>query len=71
MPKVCRPDGTLRTSTNYLKAKELLQQKRAVLSRLNEINRLLRDLREQSPDAVSAANIDVPVRNSPGRPRRT
>lgn len=45
----------------------LFNEKREVFAKLSEINRKLRDLHEQSPDAVVAARNDVPFRNPPGR----
>lgn len=50
----------------YSKAATLFEQKRELMKRLNEINRTVRDLRQQNADAVSVARADVPFRNTPG-----
>jgi hypothetical protein len=57
----------VRTTDAYSQARSLFDEKREVFLRLSEINRRLRDLQEQAPDAVVAARTDVPFRNPPGR----
>lgn len=57
----------LRSTDAYGKAKVLFNEKREVFLKLTEINRKLRDLHSESPDAVIAARNDVPFRNRPGR----
>lgn len=51
----------------YEKAVAYFAEKRAILKRLNEINRELRKLHELDADIVAVALDDVPFRNSPGR----
>lgn len=61
-------DGAqVRATDAYSQARSLFDEKRAVFMKLSEINRKLRDLREQEPDAVLAARDDVPFRNPRGR----
>lgn len=57
----------LRSTDAYEKAKLLFDEKREVFSKLTEINKKLRDLQIESPEAVVAARNDVPFRNPPGR----
>ena len=57
----------VRMTDAYSQARSLFDEKREVFLRLSEINRRLRDLQEQEPDAVVAARSDVPFRNPPGR----
>ena len=57
----------VRLSEAYIRARTLFDEKREVFSRLSEINRKLRDLHEEAPEAVVAARNDVPFRNPPGR----
>jgi hypothetical protein len=60
-------DDQLRSTDAYGKAKLLFNEKREVFTKLNEINKKLRDLHTESPEAVIAARNDVPFRNPPGR----
>jgi hypothetical protein len=60
-------DKQLRSTDAYGKARLLFNEKREVFQRLNEINKKLRDLNTESPEAVIAARNDVPFRNPPGR----
>lgn len=57
----------VRMTDAYSRARSLFDEKREVFLRLGEINRKLRDLQEQEPDAVVTARSDVPFRNPPGR----
>ena len=57
----------LRSTEAYTQARLLFDEKREVFTRLGEINRKLRDLHEEAPEAVVAARNDVPFRNPPGR----
>ncbi len=57
----------VRMTDAYSQARSLFDEKREVFLRLSEINRKLRDLQEQEPDAVVTARSDVPFRNPPGR----
>ena len=57
----------VRMTHAYSQARSLFDEKREVFLRLSEINRRLRNLQEQEPDAVVAARSDVPFRNPPGR----
>lgn len=51
----------------YEKAVAYFAEKRAILERLNQINRELRKLHKLDADIVAVALDDVPFRNAPGR----
>lgn len=54
-------------TTTYARAEALLNEKREMLERLNEINRELRILVIRNSDAVAAARTTIPIRKPPGR----
>ena len=56
-----------RATDTYLRAKKIFDEKRELLSKLSLLNQKLRDLQYLDADAVTAARLDVPFRNAPGR----
>jgi hypothetical protein len=63
--KFLRPD--VRDTVIYTRATIIFTEKREMLSKLSLLNQELRELQHQDADAVAAARIDIPFRNSPGR----
>ena len=59
-------DPSLRSRADYYEAKSLFEDKRDTLARVGEIDRALRTLRSENPEAVEAARADVPFRRSHG-----
>jgi hypothetical protein len=57
----------IRSTDAYGQAKLLFHEKREVFSKLTAINKKLRELHNEAPEAVVAARNDVPFRNPPGR----
>ena len=62
-----RVNEQVRSTDAYGQANLLFHEKREVFTKLTEINRKLRDLHTEAPEAVIAARNDVPFRNPPGR----
>ncbi len=65
--KFLRPDA--RDTVIYTCATIIFNEKREMLSKLSLLKQELRELQHQDVDAVAAARIDIPFRNSPGRKR--
>ena len=57
----------VRASATYARAIMMFNQKRDLLAQISVLNQELRDLQFLDGDAVAAARLDVPFRNSPGR----
>ncbi len=69
MGNVYRPvNPGVRFSTEYAEAKALLEEHRHAKARVAEIDRILRELRNEDPDAVDAARAAVPFRGKHGSP---
>lgn len=57
----------LRQTDEYKTAKSLYEQHRLAQARIQEINRQLRKVRQEDPEAVRIAQADVPFRRPHGR----
>ena len=68
MGNVYKPVGPgLRSLAEYREAKALLEEKRIVMARVVEIDRVLRKLSSEDPAAVEAARTEMPFRRPHGR----
>ena len=57
----------LQQTDEYKIAKSLYEQHRLAQARIQEINRQLRQMRQEDPEAVRVAQADVPFRQPHGR----
>jgi hypothetical protein len=56
-----------RLTQEYAEARILFEERRLAQIRVAEIDRALREISEEEPEAVQVACWDVPFRRSPGR----
>jgi hypothetical protein len=66
--KLAEPGMRLRAE--YQEAALLLDEKRQVMARVVEIDRALRHLSKEEPQAVESARLEIPFRRSHGRKKR-
>jgi hypothetical protein len=68
MGNVYRPVGHgTRLAAEYSEARSLLEEKRSAMARIAEIDRMLRELSKEEPDAVEAARCEIPFRRGHDR----
>jgi hypothetical protein len=58
-----------RLAAEYAEAKILFEKRQRAMGRIAEIDRELRNLSKEDPEAVQAAQSDIPFRKLPGRPK--
>lgn len=63
-------DLGIRSTEGYTTAKRLYEERRAAQKRLNEINRLLREIGELNPCAIAVAGAETQLRVPQGRTKK-